>query len=258
MKIQVFDNPKTDAVLTAYISDTVEDIEFTFNRPAVLVIPGGGYRWCSQRESEPIALKFLAEGFNAFVLKYTVPSVFPTPLNEAEWAISTIRQNAKEFFVDGSKIAVCGFSAGAHLAGMLSNMYNSDATKPNVSILCYPVIDGNEYAHKGSFDNLLGEDANDEKRKEFSLQHKVSDKTPPTFLWHTANDDTVPVQNSLLYAKALSDNNVPFELRIYDEGIHGLSTCQIQTAHYDGHINQHCEVWFNDALKFLKKYLDIK
>lgn len=254
MKILFFDNQSTDATLTAYICDTVEDIEFTFNRPAVLVIPGGGYRWCSKREAEPIALKFLAAGYNVFVLNYTLPAVFPMPLREAEWAMEIIRKNAKEFFIDKNKIAVCGFSAGAHLAGMLSTMSENKFT-PKVCVLSYPVIDGVEYAHKGSFDWLLGEDADENKRREFSLQNKVTSITPPTFIWHTANDDTVPVQNSLLYAKALADNNIPFELKIYDSGIHGLSTCEVQTANYDGHINPHCAGWFNDALKFLKKYL---
>ena len=255
MVIKEYKYKDSKAVLTAYISDSIEGIELTYKRPSILIFPGGGYYNCSDREAEAISLKFMAKGYNAFILRYTVPSVYPTPLNEAKWAIDLIRKNSKEFMIDKNKIAVCGFSAGAHLAGMLSVMYGNDDYKPNACVLSYPVIDGTDYAHKGSFDNLLGFDADEELRKEFSLQYKVTSDTPPTFLWHTADDDTVPVQNSLLYAKALADNNVPFELRIFDKGIHGLSTCEPYTAHYEGHINPHCSVWFDDAIKFLERHL---
>ena len=257
MKIQDFKNPETDAILTAYISDTIEDIDFTYHRPAVLVIAGGGYYKCSKRESEPIALKFLSKGYNAFVLKYTTPSVFPTPLKEAQWAMSLIRENDEEFLINKEKIAVCGFSAGAHLAAMLATIPEDSRNRPNACVLSYPVIDGGFFFFFFSFDNLLGTDASEEKRRYFSLQNQVSAYTPPTFLWHTADDDTVPVQNSLLFAKALADKNVPFELRIYDSGVHGLSTCEEQTAHYEGHLNEHCSSWFDDALEFLKRHLNL-
>lgn len=267
MLTKSFSYDKSKAVnLKAYLLEPINDIEFTQKRPAVLIFPGGGYEKVSVREGEPIAMKFLAMGYNAFVLTYEVCSPFPSPLINAAWAIGVIRRYDEMFHIDKNKVAVCGFSAGAHLAAMISNMYDckeiSDeldfddiSFRPDAQILCYPVIDGTKYAHKSSFDFLLGKDASEDERKALSMQNKVSKNTPPAFLWHTANDDTVPVQNSLIYAKALSDFNIPYELRIYDEGVHGISTCQKQTAHYEAHINPHCEDWIDLAVYFLKKHL---
>ena len=204
-------------------------------RPAILVLPGGGYGFTSQREAMPIALEFLAAGISAFVLHYSVaPDVrFPTELVQAYAAVRMIRENAEEWNIDPEQIYVCGFSAGGHLAASTGVFWNrdwvrklgflGDSHKPNGLILSYPVITGGEFAHRGSFENLLGDQYSDELVELNSLEKQVSKDTPRCFVWHTSEDGGVPVQNSLLFASALANNGVPFELHVYPHGEHGLS-----------------------------------
>ena len=204
-------------------------------RPCILICPGGGYAYCSEREAEPIALKFLNWGFNAFVLNYScAPHRYPIQLREVAAAFEELYKNADEWHCDTGKIGIIGFSAGGHLAAHYSNAYNCgvvrevfpDSKKPNFSVLCYPVISAEEIldVHKGSFVNLLGEFPTGDEAHKYSCEKLVSFDTPPTFIWHTAEDQVVPVKNSLVYASALADNKVPFSLRIYPYGVHGLST----------------------------------
>ncbi len=203
-------------------------------RPCILICPGGGYANCSEREAEPIALKFLNWGFNAAIIRYScAPHRYPVQLREVAAAFEEIYKNANEWHCDTEKIGIIGFSAGGHLAAHYSNAYNSDAVrevfpnskKPNFSVLCYPVISADEtFAHKGSFVNLLGEFPTGDGAEEYSCEKLVSSGTPPAFIWHTAEDQVVPVKNSLAYAAALADNNIQFDLHIYPYGEHGLST----------------------------------
>lgn len=203
-------------------------------RPCMVVCPGGGYAYCSEREAEPIALKFLNWGFNVFVLNYScAPHRYPVQLREVAATFEQIYKNANEWHCDTTKIGIIGFSAGGHLAANYSNAYNCgvvrevfpDSKKPNFSVLSYPVISANETnAHKGSFINLLGTYPEGDDVEKYSCDKLVSFDTPPTFIWHTTEDQVVPVQNSLVYATALADNKVPFTLRIYPYGVHGLST----------------------------------
>lgn len=211
-------------------------------RGAVLIIPGGGYAYTSPREAEPIALQFNAAGYHAFVLDYSVsPIKHPQPLLDASRAICIIRENANKWNVNPEKIAICGFSAGGHLAASLGVYWHKEylgnvtgveigLNRPNVMILAYPVITSGQYAHRGSFINLLGEDASPELLYEMSLEHHISEKTPPAFIWHTFEDQAVPVENSLLFAQGLRNKNIPFELHIYPEGGHGLSLATEETA----------------------------
>lgn len=204
-------------------------------RPAVLVLPGGGYGFTSEREATPIALEFAASGMSAFVLYYSVaPDVyFPTELVQAFAAIRVIRENAAEWNIDPEQIYVCGFSAGGHLTASIGVFWNrdwvrklgfeTDSHKPNGLILSYPVITGGEFAHRGSFENLLGDQYSDALVELNSLEKQVTKDTPRCFVWHTYEDNGVPVQNSLLFADALAANQVPFELHIYPHGSHGLS-----------------------------------
>lgn len=203
-------------------------------RPSMVVCPGGGYGNCSEREAEPIALKFLNWGFNVFVLRYScAPHRYPVQLREVASVFEMIYKNATEWHCDTEKIGIIGFSAGGHLTAHYSNAYNSDAVrevfpeskKPNFSVLCYPVISADEsFAHRGSFINLLGTYPEGDDVAKYSCDKMVSENTPPTFIWHTTEDQAVPVKNSLVYATALADNKVPFTLRIYPYGVHGLST----------------------------------
>ncbi len=233
-------------------------------RPTMLVCPGGGYANCSEREAEPIALKFLNWGFNVVVLRYScAPHRYPIQLREVAAAFEEIYKNANQWHCDTEKIGIIGFSAGGHLAAHYSNAYNSDAVrkifpnskKPNFSVLCYPVISADEsFAHKGSFVNLLGTYPVGNDVEKYSCDKMVTPNTPPTFIWHTTEDQAVPVKNSLVYATALADNKIPFSLRIYPYGVHGLSTCDIMTTQPEG-INSKmllAAAWLDD----LKKWMD--
>jgi acetyl esterase/lipase len=231
-------------------------------RPAVLICPGGGYQYTSEREAEPIALKFNAAGYHAFVCYYsTAPSMHPQPLLDLSRTMCIIRENAEAWKVDSDKIIVCGFSAGGHLVASLGVYWNKaylevpgvtpGLNKPNSLILSYPVISSGEYAHRGSFNNLLGVDAPEEALQEMSLEHHVSQITPPTFLWHTFADTAVPVENSLFFAQGLRKNNIPFELHIYPEGQHGLSLATKETAVENMGTFPHVATWIELCTQWL-------
>ncbi len=235
-------------------------------RPCMLICPGGGYCMCSQREAEPIALHFLPEGYNVFILTYSVnPNRFPTQLREVAAAMELIYKNADEWNCDTSKIAIIGFSAGGHLAAHYSTMYDCKEvremfpeSKPvNASVLSYPVITADpKYAHLGSFDVITGkspEERTEEEINYFSCDRNVKESTPPAFLWHMSGDNGVPVENSLLYSAALSKYKIPFELHIYPKGWHGSSTCDRQTC--DDTSNEflsHSAAWLDNLKKWLK------
>nr|WP_272470169.1 alpha/beta hydrolase [Clostridium tertium] len=252
--------------MSIYILENSEEININKKRETIIMCPGGGYVMTSDREAEPVALKFVAEGFNVVVLRYSVaPNKFPKALIELAATVDYVRSKSKEWNVDKDKIIVCGFSAGGHLAGSLGVLWdnkileealeiNKDNIKPNAMILCYPVITSGEFAHKGSFDNLLGENVSEVEREKLSLEKLVSKNTPTTFLWHTFDDGAVPVQNSLFFANSLASNNVLFELHIYPNGVHGLSLCEELTAMngQSEHINQHAGTWFKLAVEWIK------
>lgn len=230
-------------------------------RPCMLVCPGGAYGFCSERESEPIALKFLEMGFNVFVLTYSVaPNRFPTQIREVAAAMELIYANAAAWHCDTEKIAIIGFSAGGHLAAHYSTMFDCkevrevfpESKSVNASVLCYPVITADfDHAHKGSFLNLIGHEPTEEEVNYFSCERNVNPTTPPAFIWHTAEDASVPVKNSLLYADACAKNKVPFELHIYPYGWHGLSTCDHLTNTPNA-TTEYTSHWLDCAKKWLK------
>ncbi len=212
------------------------------SRPAMLVLPGGGYRSCSDREAEPIALRFMEQGFHAFGLTYSVApeSTYPTPFLEASLAVAYIRRNAESLGVNQGQIAAVGFSAGGHLLGLISNVYEHSPAKellgesglyfrPDAAIYSYPVITSNpEYAHMGSVESLMGNDA--KMQKFFALETHVNKDSAPAFIWHTATDGAVPVENSLIFASALKKAGVSFALHVFANGPHGLSLCNEETV----------------------------
>ena len=269
-RIYLYEDRK-DVYIDTYVRET--SVEYPTNkRPAILVLPGGGYGMCSDREAEPIANQYLALGFNCFVLRYSVGEHasermprFSQPLLEASLAMSIIRKNAEEWNVEENKIAIIGFSAGGHLAGSLATMWNDEAifkelgipaesNKPNAAILCYPVLTFGELTHGGTRDNLLGKYKNDEEFiKKYSLENNVSQDTPPTFIMHTAEDGAVPVKNSLVFATALSENKIPFELHIFPFGGHGMSTGTSEVCHTP---NEYAGRWVELSNKWLRKTLD--
>lgn len=223
------------ARLTAYIPDDFYDDGTSKIRPAVLIMPGGGYGYTSKRESEPVAMKFISEGLCAFVLNYSVaPARFPQALCEALSAIGYIRENAAKWNIDQNKIAVCGFSAGGHLAASVATFWKApwikehmeidyEKVKPNLLVLSYPVITSGKFAHQGSVNNLLGDNITEEMLELISLEKQVTVDVPPTFIWHTYEDGSVSVKNTMLFAHALIEEDIPLEMHIYRRGGHGLS-----------------------------------
>lgn len=235
-------------------------------RPAVIVCPGGGYEFVSDREADPVAMRFAAYGVNAFVLKYSVSNkLFPTALLELASAVAYVRANASNWHIDPDQIAVCGFSAGGHLAASLGVYWNknfikntfgfTDQHKPNAQILCYPVITtAKEYRHNGSIQNLVGGlKTTQNTLNKISLEKNVTADTPRTFIWHCADDECVPVENTLCFLSALKKNNISFEAHIYPLGGHGLSLCDDTTAAAPCHYNKTCSGWFDLALDWLKR-----
>jgi len=224
----------SNAKLFTYILDNSIEIDENRVRPTVIICPGGGYEFTSDREAEPVAIQMNALGFNACILRYSVyPGANSTSLLELAQSVALVRKNSDKWHVDTDKIIIAGFSAGGHLAARLGVFWNKDflseklgysyeEIKPNGLLLSYPVITTGKYGHKESFKALLGEN-HDKFLHELSLENMVTKYTPPTFLWHTSTDEAVPVENSILFANALLTNNVSMEMHIYPKGIHGLS-----------------------------------
>ncbi len=228
--------------LRCYLPDGIQT-RFPHRRwPAMLIVPGGGYFFVSAREAEPIALRYLAAGFACFVLDYAVaPARYPEAFIEAGMAMRYIRAEAETLRVEPGRVAVCGFSAGGHLAGCLALLAGSDtlhsalgpgpAARPDAAVLCYPVVTSGPRAHRGSFEALCGED--EALIASLSLENCVGADAAPAFIWHTREDGSVPVQNSLLLAQAYADAGVPFSLHIFEKGPHGLSTADAAVYQLD-------------------------
>ena len=253
-----------DPVLMAYLPYNMTEMKRSEQkRPCMFICPGGGYGMVSQREAEPIGLHFLPEGYNVFILTYSVDvHHFPAQLREVAAAMEVIHENQNQWNCDVDRMAILGFSAGGHLAGHYSNAYDCPEVREvfpeskgvKASILCYPVISADpQYYHRMSFVRLSGHDPiTEEDKAKFSLDKLVTEKTPATFLWHTATDALVPVANSLLYAKALADHKVPFSLHIYPAGAHGLATVDAQT---NGNVSPEAKQaydWFASLMKWLE------
>ena len=214
------------------------------SRAAFVVLPGGAYWGRAPHEGVGYAEFLNAFGIAAFVVGYRVaPARFPDPLLDARRAVRYLRANAERFDIDPDRIAVIGSSAGGHLAAFLSTYREPIAGEgvdeidtfdylPNLQVLCYPVISSDEaVSHAGSYKNLLGERY--DEREAFSPELLVSGTTPPAFIWHTAEDAAVSVENSYRYATALKQNSIPCEMHIFPYGAHGRGV-----AKNDPHIAQ--------------------
>jgi acetyl esterase/lipase len=227
------DSPEDNPTLTPYLP--AGDIV----RSAVIVCPGGGYSHRAPHEGEPIAYWLNSLGIAAFVLDYRVsPYRHPAPLKDAQRAIRLVRAKGRfgEWTVDPTRIGILGFSAGGHCATSAATIFDAgdkessdpiaqQSSRPNALIACYPVITFGEYRHHGSMLNLLSDkdgQVSPELQESLSLETRVTPQTPPTFLWHTSNDPGVPVENSLMFAAALSHHKVQFALHVFPDGGHGL------------------------------------
>lgn len=266
------------AKLTGYVLDDNTDTEVKQIRPAVLILPGGGFLRTSNRESEPIAMKFTSEGFHAFVLRYSlVPSTHPTQLLEAALAMNLIRKNAEEWHINPQNVAIIGFSAGGHVAANLAthvsdeieeaNGYKADEVRPNALMLAYPVISAGIYAHKPTFDRLFGNVSEDEREKlveDLSLEKHVDSKTPPVFIWQTVTDQTVPVENSIMFIDACVKAGVNVEAHLFPKGPHGLALAVEQTAKRDENgrvipefVQPEVQQWIGFACDWLRRTFNL-
>ena len=235
------------ARLTTYLLDVTQKFS-VLARPLILVCPGGGYNHTSEREGEIVALQFNAMGYHAAVLDYScAPAVFPTALLELTKSVAYLRANAQQWQIDPDRIAVLGFSAGGHLAASLGVFWNKEwfakilreapihltpeMIRPNALILAYPVITSGEFAHRGSFDDLLGEERSKDEfwLEKMSLEKQDLSDVPPVFIWHTSFDQSVPLENSLLLFTELVKARKPVEYHVFPGDVHGISLADWRT-----------------------------
>ncbi len=237
-------------------------------RNAMLVLPGGGYRLCSEREAEPIALAYMAAGFNAFVLNYRVGDGdrYPSQLIDASRAVVYIRENAEKYNINKDRVFAVGFSAGGHLAGSLATLCSDPEVltalgikegdnRPNAVVLGYPVVSAVLETHKGSFERLTGkafDEITEEEKIKLSLECHVDKNTPPAFIWHTAKDETVKPCGSLRLAEKYVEAGVTVMLKLYPYGCHGLSLGNNITAESSVHFVPSIEDWVDESVKWLK------
>lgn len=245
--------PEDIPTLTAYLPDVANR-----NGASVLILPGGGYWVLADHEGTGYAGWFVAHGVTVYVLKYRLGSAdyhHPVMLEDAARALRTVRAFAKRDGLDPHRVAIIGSSAGGHLAATLlthfdggspnaSDPIERESSRPDLGILCYPVITMGQYTHAGSRENLLGKNPSPALVEDMSAEKRVTPQTPPTFLWSTDNDDVVPVENSLLFAEALRKAGVPFALHIYGHGGHGLGL---------GSPQRPAPPWPNDLVYWLKE-----
>jgi len=249
--------PPRKTTLTSYIL-TPSEVEWTM-RPAIIICPGGGYSYTSQREAEPVAMKFLSAGFHCFVLDYAVePSGWPAACCELSKAISHVRCIADENGIDRNKVFVCGFSAGGHLAASIGVHYDKEIVrkfsgvsglenKPDGMILCYPVITDQD-THAGTRMNFLA--GREEMKEYFGLENHVTSDTPKTFIWHTFSDESVPVVHTTRFVNALIENGVACEVHIFPKGQHGLSLADRTT----GTVIKEISGWIDMAIRWINNF----
>ncbi|MGI5960226.1 MAG: alpha/beta hydrolase [Massiliimalia sp.] len=260
------DNGGYKPKLYTYVLDNFPEINADRVRPAVVICPGGGYEFTSDREAEAVAIQLNARGYQAFILRYSVaPARFPAALLELAYCVSLVKAHAKEWHVDPDRVFISGFSAGGHLACTLGCFWNQERVwkplglspeqvRPAGMILNYPVITSNEFAHRGSFRALLG-DQEEKLADSLSMEKQVSGDTVPVFLWHTYTDDAVPVENSLMFAMALREHHIPLEMHIYPYGPHGLGLANRETHNREGgNILPHCQGWIDLAANWIRDF----
>lgn len=254
---------ETDATLTTYLLSQYEDVLMEPS-PLVIICPGGGYEFLSNREAEQFALQWNARGVHAAVLRYAIaPERFPSALLQLAAAVALVHEKSGQWGVNPDQIFLEGSSAGGHLAASYGVFWKkpyllqalgfeeaqAETLRPAGLILNYPVVSSGKFAHEGSFKNLMGEAAEDEERREeLSIEKQVNGDMPPTFIWHGGEDVSVPPENSLLLAMACREAGVPVELHLYMKGGHGLGLANELTQAPDGYgVEPSCESWMELA-----------
>jgi acetyl esterase/lipase len=242
-------------MLTVYLPDAGKA-----TGAAMVICPGGGYAHLAAHEGNDYALWLNQHGVAGFVLQYRLGSHgyhHPAMLNDAARAVRWVRAHAGDYRIDLKRVGIMGSSAGGHLASTLATHFDAgnpaaadaverQSSRPDLGILCYPVISLGDFAHLGSKRNLLGTNPPPELVQQLSSELQVTAATPPCFVWSTAEDKTVPVENSLLFAAALQKNHVPFDLHIYQKGRHGIGLA-------DKPPFAHPHPWAGDCLFWLKE-----
>ena len=219
-----------EATLEGYILDCELSLGMEKNRPAIVVCPGGGYLYCSPREAEPVALRYAARGFHAFILRYSVgwDAADFSPLQEVSWVIGYLREHAEEWHIDPQKIVTCGFSAGGHLA-LAAGVKGEH--KPNAMILGYPAVTTPNNPMSNFMVKLLAgkKEVTDADCAEFSLENFITQDAPPVFIAATAEDGLSPY-GALLVANTYSRLGKHYELHMFQHGPHGYSLADETTA----------------------------
>ncbi len=240
--------------LTPYLPDLTNS-----TGAALVICPGGSYIHLAPHEGNDYALWLNQHGMTCFVLKYRLGSSgyhYPAMFEDVTRAVRLVRAKAADWKIDPKRIGIMGSSAGGHLASTLMTHFDSgnpnatdpveqQSSRPDIGILCYPVITMGEYTHQGSRENLLGKNPSPKLAKLLSNELQVKTNTPPCFLWTTFEDRTVPMENALMFAEALRKNHVPFDLHIYQKGAHGMGL-------KDKPPFAHPHPWAGDCLFWLK------
>ena len=249
-----------EAEVKGYLQEDYDTLAAHKVRPALVICPGGAYRWRSPREKDPPAFEFLSMGYQVFILEYSCERRAGEyrPLRELAEAVRVLRRNHEAWHIDPGKIAVLGFSAGGHLAASLGALWNDPEmglpaeSRPDALVLCYPVVSTREFAHEESARWVSGGD--EALRDKLHLWDRVTPAFPPTFLWHGGQDDSVPPENSLFLAVKLKENGVPFEYHLFETGVHGISTCTREVETPDEVCRAWlplCKTWLNRRFRYV-------
>ena len=230
--------PERNVTLTGYLQQVGGEFRHIVRRPAVLVLPGGAYQMCSDREADPVAIAYLNAGYQAFILRYSVQShaTWPNPLRDVEEALSLIRDHGENWGVYPDKIAVIGFSAGGHLAACAATMAQE---RPNAAIIGYGVT--------------LGRDMNGNVQGEADAVSAVDGKTPPCFLFTVRTDPVVPIDNQFRFMEALTAQDISFETHIYSYGPHGFSVGTPAANSPDMQLSPRVRNWVAESIGWLNE-----
>ena len=268
-----------DVTLTTYIPEATSEYQEEQKIPAVIICPGGAYQFLSDREGEPIALRYNSKGYAAFVLRYRIgmdgQAIQPMPLLDLGRAIVYVKNHAEEWRIDEKCISICGFSAGGHLCASYATMWHhswiteklkvsKEKLKPCAAVVGYPVADMilTEDIRKQEPTKLMNDinvamfgkvQPEQDELCKYSPVHQVDDLTIPCLIWHTAEDELVDVRNSLHFAEALYMHRIPFQLHIYPWGKHGLALSDRTTDCGEGSVKTDVETWFEAMVTFMGK-----
>lgn len=259
-RIYGFENDP-EARLSCFLNTTLRSIGRRY-RMAMIVLPGGGYSQIQEREAEPVAIRYQGYGLQCFVLQYSVAQsdCYMKALKQLGESIALIRKNSERWDIDPERIALCGFSAGAHLAASLGCYWKQISewllaeVYPNALLLGYPVVTAGKFCHRESVNNCLSKKfgVNEEV---LSIEKNIGEGMPPVFLWACSEDKEVSVQNALLLAEELSKKQIPYELHVFSGGGHGYSLGDECSARIEEQINERYAGWVALSLDWLEEVM---